>query len=243
METLGFGVQEMNKSVTLVFIVHPKSQKDSAMPLLNDFYNFVWYQFSLYMILIKLFYLCFRNNSATGKSSSVSFDDPFGILESTSTTTKHNIAGDPLDEFDIFNRSGNQKPSKTSNDTPSIKPPPKPGQVLKADKGLPSYLQVESPSIVKALFIILLCQGAVKTSGVALIDELDIFSMGGARNDSGKVPRERQNGKTSKYREAESAARKPQQKNADDLLSSSVSSRSSSVPKSRAPTSVRTVNA
>lgn len=68
---------------------------------------------------------------------------------------------------------------------------------------------------------------AVKSSGASSIDELEDFAMGRMHN------------KASRYKEAEDAAQKTQQKGEDDLESFfGTSYRSNSVPKSRATTLV-----
>lgn len=92
---------------------------------------------------------------------------------------------------------------------------------------------------------------AVKSSDVSPIDELEDFAMGRVRNNTDGCPdvhyardvKERPSAKANKYKEAEDAARarRTQRNSADDLESFfSMSSRSSSVPKSRATPSVRT---
>ncbi|KAJ9166697.1 hypothetical protein P3X46_021407 [Hevea brasiliensis] len=142
-----------------------------------------------------------------------SADDPFVILESTSTTTKLTFT-DPLEEFSKFNLSGSTNRLGSSNIS-ARRPPPKPGQVLKSNK--------------------------VKGSNVSSIDELEGFAMGRMQNNvniCSRGARERQTAKASKYKEAEDSAQKNHQKSADDLESFfGVGSRSSNVPKSRTTTS------
>jgi hypothetical protein len=92
---------------------------------------------------------------------------------------------------------------------------------------------------------------AVKNSSMSSIDELEDFAMGRVRNKSGersdvstseKVAKNSAT-KSSRYNEAEDASRRNQQKGGDDLESFfNTSSRSSSVPRSRAATSVGTID-
>ncbi|XP_012078265.2 auxilin-related protein 1 [Jatropha curcas] len=152
------------------------------------------------------------------KSTFTLTDDPFVVLESTSTATKSSFT-DPLEEFNKLSHSRSTKSTGSSNFSPSLKPPPKPGQVLKSEK--------------------------VKASDVSSIDELEDFAMGRVRNNAGgrsdvhyaKEVRDGQTAKASKYKEAEDAAKKNQQKSADDIESFfSMGSRSTSAPKSRTAT-------
>ncbi|KAF2291348.1 hypothetical protein GH714_023081 [Hevea brasiliensis] len=70
--------------------------------------------------------------TAMKKSAFTSTDDPFVVLESTSTTTKSTFI-DPLEEFSKFNHLGSTRPPGSSN-VSALRPPPKPGQVLKSNK-------------------------------------------------------------------------------------------------------------
>ncbi|KAJ9146257.1 hypothetical protein P3X46_028545 [Hevea brasiliensis] len=154
--------------------------------------------------------------TAMKKSAFTSTDDPFVVLESTSTTTKSTFI-DPLEEFSKFNHLGSTRPPGSSN-VSALRPPPKPGQVLKSNK--------------------------VKSSNVSSIDELEDFAMGRVQNNANgnvhhaKEASERQTAKAGKYKEAEDAAWENQEKSVDDIESFfSVGSRSSSVPRSRTTTS------
>jgi hypothetical protein len=154
-------------------------------------------------------------------------EDPFVILESTSTPAyaSSKLFSDPLEEISKLSKSGGTKLGVSSNAIPSLRPPPKPMQVSKADK--------------------------VKNSSMSSIDELEDFAMGRVRNKSGersdvstseKVAKNSAT-KSSRYNEAEDASRRNQQKGGDDLESFfNTSSRSSSVPRSRAATSVGTID-
>lgn len=64
-------------------------------------------------------------------------EDPFVILESTSTTayTSSELFSDPLEEIGKLSESGGTKLGVSLNAIPSLRPPPKPMQVSKADKG------------------------------------------------------------------------------------------------------------
>ncbi|KAL9359132.1 hypothetical protein Peur_047255 [Populus x canadensis] len=77
-----------------------------------------------------------------------STEDPFVVLEQTSTKTK--LSTDPLEEFGKFNHSGRAESTVLSNRSLPLRPPPKPGQVLKTGK----------------------------SSDVFAIDELEDFAMG-----------------------------------------------------------------
>ncbi|GLT77912.1 hypothetical protein SLA2020_494660 [Shorea laevis] len=140
-------------------------------------------------------------NIETTESTFKSADDPFLVFESASNPAYASSGppADPLDVFSNFNKHGGTKPSGSSNSSSLLRPPPKPGQVLRPDK--------------------------VKSSGASSIGELEDFAMGRMHN------------KASRYKEAEDAAQKTQQKGEDDLESFfGTSYRSNSVPKSRATT-------
>ncbi|CAL1412513.1 unnamed protein product [Linum trigynum] len=158
------------------------------------------------------------SEKGTTKSSFNSADDPFIVLESTSSTTTNSSFLDPLEEFSKFASSGggNTKPTGSSNVPTSLRPLPKPGQVLKSVK--------------------------VKSSHPSSIDELEDFATSRVRAtpnrksdvNQSKEGIARENAKTSKFKEAEN---KMPQKSADDLESFfGTSSRSSSAPKSRTVT-------
>ncbi|XP_071721903.1 uncharacterized protein [Rutidosis leptorrhynchoides] len=133
-------------------------------------------------------FLTCRRKAETAKSSSVSADDPFGILESTFATVRNPV-------------EGGKKPG-------TLRPPPKPAQVVKADK-------VKSPS-------------------ESAVDELEDFAMGRVRNNVDGQSKKRQGTKASRYNEAEDASAEPHNKGVDDLESFFAASfRSSSVPRSR----------
>lgn len=66
-------------------------------------------------------------------------EDPFVVLESTSTT-KNSTLIDPLEEISKLDHSGSTKRAGSSNVSQPLRPPPRPGQVLKADKGYSAYL-------------------------------------------------------------------------------------------------------
>ncbi|KAL5776858.1 hypothetical protein ACOSP7_009784 [Xanthoceras sorbifolium] len=156
-------------------------------------------------------------NVEATKSTFMSAEDPFVVLERTSTqrNSSSDPFTDPLEELGKLTHSGGSK-LNVSKVSPILKPPPRPAQVLKADK--------------------------VKTSGLSSIDELEDFAMGRVRNSADghsglHHPKERNSAKASKYKEAEDAAQKTQKKGGDDLESIfSAGFRSSSVPRSRATT-------
>ncbi|CAN0892260.1 Auxilin-related protein 2 [Linum grandiflorum] len=155
-----------------------------------------------------------HKGSATSGFTSV--DDPFVVLESTSTATNSSFV-DPLEELTKFSRAegGSTRPANGSSKfSSSLKPPPKPGQVLKSVK--------------------------VKSSHTSSIDELEEFATSRVRAtpnrqsevNYSKQDKERENGK---FRDA---AKKTPQKNVDDFDSIfGMGSRSSSVPKSRSSSS------
>ncbi|KAB5557221.1 hypothetical protein DKX38_008130 [Salix brachista] len=74
------------------------------------------------------FYLNLIKNMHTTTPTFTSSEDPFVVLEQTSTTTKSFI------EFGKFNHSGRTEPAVSSNCSPPLRPPPKPGHVLKTGK-------------------------------------------------------------------------------------------------------------
>ncbi|KAK8600847.1 hypothetical protein V6N12_050695 [Hibiscus sabdariffa] len=95
-----------------------------------------------------------RTNAKATKSTFPSSEEPFVILDSDSGS-EYNFPKsptDPLGEFSVLKQSGGAKPHGSSNASQSLRPPPKPAQVLKADKA--------------------------KGSGASLIDELEDFAMG-----------------------------------------------------------------
>eukprot|EP00258_Populus_trichocarpa_P004947 XP_002307457.2 auxilin-related protein 2 isoform X2 [Populus trichocarpa] len=98
-----------------------------------------------------------EKNMHTITTAFTSSEDPFAVLEQTSTTTKSFT--DPLEEFGKFNHSGRTKPAVSSNCSPPLRPPPKPGQVLKTGKVL----------------------------DVSAIDELEDFAMGRMQNNARSV--------------------------------------------------------
>ncbi|KAJ4849442.1 hypothetical protein Tsubulata_036805 [Turnera subulata] len=73
--------------------------------------------------------LVHRGSARTSQSTFASADDPFLILESTTTTKKSSVI-DPLEEMFKPYHSGTAKTSASS----PLSPPPKPGQVLKNQK-------------------------------------------------------------------------------------------------------------
>ncbi|XP_011027469.1 PREDICTED: auxilin-related protein 2 [Populus euphratica] len=89
-----------------------------------------------------------EENIRTTTPAFTSTEDPFVVLEQTSTKTK--LSTDPLEEFGKFNHSGRAESTVLSNRSPPLRPPPKPGQVLKTGK----------------------------SSDVSAIDELEDFAMG-----------------------------------------------------------------
>ncbi|KAK0577634.1 hypothetical protein LWI29_036206 [Acer saccharum] len=112
-------------------------------------------------------------NVKAAKSTFMSAEDPFVVLERTSTpgNSSSDPFTDPLEELGKLTQSGGSKPN-VSKVSPILKPPPRPAQVLKADQ--------------------------VKTSGLSSIDELENFAMGNVRNSadgagsrSSSVPRSR----------------------------------------------------
>ncbi|KAF2296689.1 hypothetical protein GH714_001243 [Hevea brasiliensis] len=82
-----------------------------------------------------------RANTGMNELAFTSADDPFVILESTSTTTKLTFT-DPLEEFSKFNLSGSTNRLGSSNIS-AQRPPPKPGQVLKSNKDPLSFGEFE----------------------------------------------------------------------------------------------------
>ncbi|OMO50395.1 hypothetical protein CCACVL1_30468 [Corchorus capsularis] len=120
-----------------------------------------------------------RTNVKTTKSTLQSTEDPFVVLESTVSSSVYNSSEsstDPLEEFSMFNQSAGTKPRGSSNASSSLRPPPKPAQVLKADK--------------------------VKSSGASLIDDLEDFAIGGVRNKASRYKEaEDVTKKTQQYRE------------------------------------------
>ncbi|KAJ6337368.1 hypothetical protein OIU76_007108 [Salix suchowensis] len=89
-----------------------------------------------------------EENVTTPTPAFTSTEDPFVVLEQISTKTK--LSTDPLEEFGKFNHSGRTESTVLSNRSPPLRPPPKPGQVLKTGK----------------------------SSDVSAIDELEDFAMG-----------------------------------------------------------------
>ena len=71
-------------------------------------------------------------------------EDPFVILESTSTPAyaSSKLFSDPLEEISKLSKSGGTKLGVSSNAIPSLRPPPKPMQVSKADKGSYCFLKL-----------------------------------------------------------------------------------------------------
>ncbi|XP_034888958.1 uncharacterized protein [Populus alba] len=98
-----------------------------------------------------------EKNMHTITPAFTSSEDPFAVLEQTSTTTKSFT--DPLEEFGKFNHSGRTERAVSSNCSPPLRPPPKPGQVLKTGKVL----------------------------DVSAIDELEDFAMGRMQNNARSV--------------------------------------------------------
>ncbi|KAJ6735857.1 AUXILIN/CYCLIN G-ASSOCIATED KINASE-RELATED [Salix viminalis] len=94
-----------------------------------------------------------EKNMHTAIPAFTSSEDPFVVLEQTSTTTKS------FTEFGKFNHSGRTEPAVSSNCSPPLRPPPKPGHVLKIGKG----------------------------SDVSSIDELEDFAMGRMQNNARRV--------------------------------------------------------
>ncbi|KAJ6997928.1 auxilin-related protein 1-like isoform X1 [Populus alba x Populus x berolinensis] len=98
-----------------------------------------------------------EKNMHTMTPAFTSSEDPFAVLEQTSTTTKSFT--DPLEEFGKFNHSGRTERAVSSNCSPPLRPPPKPGQVLKTGKVL----------------------------DVSAMDELEDFAMGRMQNNARSV--------------------------------------------------------
>ncbi|XP_022768121.1 auxilin-related protein 2 [Durio zibethinus] len=101
-----------------------------------------------------------RTNVKATKSTFKSAEEPFVVLESNSGSEYNSSEAptEPLEEFTMFNQSGGAKPRGSSNDSPSLRPPPKPAQVLKP----------------------------VKSSGASPIDELEDFAMGRVHNKASR---------------------------------------------------------
>lgn len=193
-----------------------------------------------------------RETTGMNRSTFTALDDPFVVLETTSTTMK-STSIDPLEEFSKFNHSGSTKPPGSTNASP-LRPPPRPGQVLKSNKGYSAFLSTNNGLICKCSFSYSfhnlntspMLHDAVKGSNVASIDELEDFAMGRVQNNAGRSIHharevsERQPAKATKYKEAEVAAWKNHEKSANDLESFfSMGFRSNSVPRSRTATVVR----
>ncbi|XVF64499.1 hypothetical protein PTKIN_Ptkin09bG0174600 [Pterospermum kingtungense] len=197
-----------------------------------------------------------RTNIKASESTFKSTEEPFVVLESDSDSEYNSskAPSEPLEEFSMFNQAGGTKAPSSSNASTSLRHPPKPAQVLKADE--------------------------VKTTSASLIDELEDFAMGGVHNKasrskeaedaakmtqkdreddlesffgassrSNSAPKSRAtteledfamggvHNKASRSKEAEHAARKTQQNREDDMESFfGGSSRSNSAPKSRETT-------
>ncbi|WCJ44408.1 Chaperone DnaJ-domain superfamily protein [Euphorbia peplus] len=106
-----------------------------------------------------------NKGDVTGIKQSVftSIGDPFVVLESTSTSEKSTFT-DPLDTFSQFSNSGSRKPAGASNVLSALRPPPRPGQVLKSEK--------------------------VRSSNESSIDELEEFAMGKVPHNTGSKYKE-----------------------------------------------------
>ncbi|KAH9757140.1 J domain-containing protein [Citrus sinensis] len=160
-------------------------------------------------------------NAKATESTYLSAKDPFIVLEAASNPAygSSDSFTDALDELGKLTQSGATKPDGPSTASRTLKPPPKPSQVLKAD-------EVQNPV-------------------VSSIDELEDFARCRVRDSpdrssvcTPKEMREWHSPKASKYKEAKDAAKRTPKKSEDDLESySSVGTRSSSVPKSRATSS------
>ncbi|XP_050209736.1 auxilin-related protein 1 [Mercurialis annua] len=159
-----------------------------------------------------------RENTGKNNSTYTSTDAPFIVLESNSTTAKSNFT-EPVGKSSKCNHSGSRKPAISPNVLSPLKPPPKPGQILKSDK--------------------------VKSSNTSSIDELEEFGRIKVRNNSdghldvrhAKEARERQATKANRNKEAGDATQNNQQLSADDIdFISNMGYRSSSAPRSRAAT-------
>ncbi|KAL4295742.1 hypothetical protein GQ457_12G016030 [Hibiscus cannabinus] len=101
-----------------------------------------------------------RTNVKATKSTFHSSEEPFVILDSDSSS-EYNFTKsptDPLGEFSLLKQSGGTKPHGSSNASQSLRPPPKPAQILKADK----------------------------VKGASLIDELEDFAMGRVHNKASR---------------------------------------------------------
>lgn len=163
-------------------------------------------------------------NAKAAESTYLSAKDPFIVLEASSNPAygSSDSFTDALDELGKLTQSGTRKPDGPSKASRTLKPPPKPSQVLKAD-------EVQNPV-------------------VSSIDELEDFArcrvQDGPDRRSVHTPkemRERHSAKASKYKEAKDAAERTPKKSGDDLESYlSAGTRSSSVPKSRETTSGKT---
>ncbi|XP_044475043.1 auxilin-related protein 2-like isoform X2 [Mangifera indica] len=136
-----------------------------------------------------------RTNVGASKSAFMSADDPFVVLEGTSTAA-HNSSDSfthPLEELGKLTQSGGRKPVVSSpKGSPILKPPPKPSQILKTDQGV----------------------------------------------HHAKGSKDQLSAKAKNFKEAEDAAQRTQKESKDDLESFfSMTSQSSSTPRSRATTS------
>lgn len=90
-------------------------------------------------------------NTGTTEPTFFSADDPFMIFESTITSKKSSFT-DPLEEMSKPYHSGTVKPSGSSQ----LKPPPKPGQVLRKDKAkswdtssVPGFEDMNRPGVAR----------------------------------------------------------------------------------------------
>ncbi|XWS25091.1 hypothetical protein CRYUN_Cryun27aG0041300 [Craigia yunnanensis] len=98
----------------------------------------------------------------TNVKATKSTGEPFVVLESDSGAEYNSSKAptEPLEEFTMFNQFGGTKSRGSSNASPSLRRPPKPAQVLKANK--------------------------VKSSGASPIDELEDFAMGRVHNKASR---------------------------------------------------------
>ncbi|XP_028787941.1 auxilin-related protein 2 [Neltuma alba] len=154
------------------------------------------------------------------KQTVTSHDDPFLVFETTSTSESSGSFLDPLEQITKLNNSGG---TRGSSNTPSLRPPPRPTNGLNVNKASSSALS-------------------------SSIDELEVFAMGQVRSNArahihGRENRQNSVAKTNKSKGAPDSAKVSQMKTVDDLESFfSMSSRSSSAPKSRATTLDQTVD-
>lgn len=89
------------------------------------------------MTSISVSFLLCRTNAKATESTYLSAKDPFIVLEAASNPAygSSDSFTDALDELGKLTQSGATKPDGPSTASRTLKPPPKPSQVLKVDEG------------------------------------------------------------------------------------------------------------